>query len=197
MKNKILILLSIVFLITSCEEVYTPKPRGFYRINFPEKKYKELNISNIFKTQIPIYIKIDSTRADSGWYVLVIPQLKASLYLTYKNDNNLKKELNDSRNLVYKQAIKADDIIESSFINHPKKVYGSLYDIKGDVATSVNFHVTDSISKFLRGALYFYAKPNKDSLAPVINFVRDDIIKMIEDFYWVDKKILNDKKNNK
>ena len=85
---------------------------------------------------------------------------------------------------MYKHAVKADDILESNFINYNKKVYGSLYDIKGNVATSVNFHITDSTSKFLRGALYFYAKPNKDSLAPAINFVRKDIVKLIENFSW-------------
>jgi gliding motility-associated lipoprotein GldD len=184
MKTRLLIFISVILIFSACEEVYTPKPRGYFRLNFPEKQYKQFTAKNKFIIQVPTYSIIDTTRADSGWYVLKIPQLKASLYLTYRNSNNIPKELEDSRSLVYKHAVKADDILESNFINYNKKVYGSLYDIKGNVATSVNFHITDSTSKFLRGALYFYAKPNKDSLAPAINFVRKDIVKLIENFSW-------------
>ena len=184
MKNKLLLIISVILIFSACEEVYTPKPRGFFRLNFPKKEYTQFIAKDRFIIEIPKYAIMDTTRADSGWYVLKIPQLKASLYLTYRTHNNVAKELEDSRSLVYKHAVKADDILESNFINYPKKIYGSLYDIKGNVATSVNFHITDSTSKFLRGALYFYAKPNKDSLAPAINFVRKDIVKLVEDFRW-------------
>lgn len=188
--RNLLILVSLILLISSCEEVYTPKPRGFFRVDFPEKNYKEFIAKDRFVIQIPTYSVMDTARADSGWYVLKIPKLNASVYLTYRNSNKITQALEDSRSLVYKQSVKADDIIESSFINYPKKVYGSLYDIKGNVATSVNFHITDSTSQFLRGALYFYNKPNKDSLAPVISFVREDIVKIIEDFKWYNKDSL-------
>jgi len=190
MKSKLLILISVILIFTACEEVYTPKPRGFFRINLPQKEYKEFVATNRFVVQIPTYAVIDTTRADSGWFVLKVPQLKASIYLTYRNDKHIAKELEDSRGLVYKHAVKADDIIESNFINYQKKVYGSLYDIKGNVATSINFHITDSTSRFLRGALYFYTKPNKDSLAPAIDFVRKDIVKLIEEFKWYNKDSL-------
>jgi len=184
MKTRLLILISVILIFSACEEVNTPKPRGFFRLNFPKKEYTKFIAKGRFVIQIPKYSVMDTSRADSGWYLLKIPQLKASLYLTYRNHDNVAKELEDSRSLVYKHAVKADDILESNFINYQKKVYGSLYDIKGNVATSVNFHITDSTSRFLRGALYFYAKPNKDSLAPAIDFVRKDIVKLVEEFSW-------------
>ncbi|NOZ45910.1 MAG: gliding motility lipoprotein GldD, partial [Chlorobi bacterium] len=70
------------------------------------------------------------------------------------------------------------------FINYDDNVYGILYDIKGNAASSINFFVTDSTQHFLRGALYFNSKPNKDSLAPVVDFIRKDIVHLMETFKW-------------
>ena len=83
MKSKLLILISVILIFSACEEVYTPKPRGFFRLNFPEKEYTQFIAKNRFVVQIPKYATMDTTRADSGWYVLKIPQLKASIYLPF------------------------------------------------------------------------------------------------------------------
>jgi len=82
--------------------------------------------------------------------------------------------------------IKADAINEISFSKPENKVYGILYDLKGNTATAVQFFLTDSLKHFLRGSLYFSAEPNSDSLAPVIEFFRDDIVHMIETLNWED-----------
>jgi gliding motility-associated lipoprotein GldD len=88
------------------------------------------------------------------------------------------------RTIVYKHSIKADDIIES-VINQPERnVFGMFYDIKGNAASSVNFYLTDSISGFLSGSLYFNSRPNKDSLSPAIDFFREDILHLINSFEW-------------
>ena len=79
---------------------------------------------------------------------------------------------------------KADAINEQPFINHENKVFGILYDLKGNTASAVQFYVTDSTRHFLRGSLYFSAEPNADSLAPVIDFFREDIIHLIETLKW-------------
>lgn len=92
--------------------------------------------------------------------------------------------LEDARTMVYKHTVKADAINEKAFINKEKKVYGVLYDIKGNAASSVQFYLTDSVTHFLRGALYFNAEPNKDSLAPAIKFIHQDIERLIETFQW-------------
>jgi gliding motility-associated lipoprotein GldD len=70
------------------------------------------------------------------------------------------------------------------FINEKERVYGILYDIKGNSASSLQFYLTDSSRHFFRGALYFNVQPNKDSLAPVIDYFREDIIYLIETFSW-------------
>jgi len=105
--------------------------------------------------------------------------------MTYKPvSGDLSVYAEDVRKIVYKHIIKADDIIETPVINQENKVYGVLYDIKGNTASAVNFYITDSVSGFLSGALYFNVSPNKDSLAPAINFFREDIVHLINSFRW-------------
>ena len=109
----------------------------------------------------------------------------ANIYITYKPiKNNLPVFIEDVRTIAYKHSIKADDILEIPILKEENKVYGMLYDIKGNAASSVQFFVTDSTSNYLRGALYFSSQPREDSLAPVISFFREDMIHMIETLEW-------------
>ena len=124
--------------------------------------------------------------ADPGWFNIEFPAYKAKIYLTYKDVNNdLDSLLDQSYNLNVKNHVsKADAIKEQVFSNRENKVYGILYDLKGNTASAVEFYVTDSVSHYLRGSLYFSAEPNADSLAPVIDFFREDIIHLIETLKW-------------
>ena len=116
---------------------------------------------------------------------MVYPTYNARIYFSYKQINNNFQEIaEDSRNFVYKHAFKADAIIENPYEDSDKNVYGMLYEIKGNTASSVQFLVTDSTQHFLRGALYFNNHPNKDSLAPVISYISEDIRHMIETLRW-------------
>jgi len=183
-KNYLLIILSLILIFSSCEENTIPKPRGYYRVDFPQKKYQQYIAKGKFKIQIPEYANIDTSRADSGWYNINYPKFNAIVYLTYRDSVNINKMVEESRELVYKHTVKADDIIEEIFVNAPNKVYGSIYELKGNTATSLNFHLVDSTSRYLRGALYFDSKPNKDSLAPSIKFIEEDVKFMMEKFKW-------------
>ena len=184
MKKHLYILLLLSIILFSCDDAYTPKPRGYYRVSFPEKSYHAVLIKNQFSFQIADYARLDSSQADSGWYNIVYPDFKATIYLTYKQNVDIEKMVEESRSLVYKHSIKADDIVEQNFINAPEKVYGSIYDLKGNTATSLSFHIVDSISRYLRGSLYFYSKPNEDSIRPSVNFIEKDVKYLIENFKW-------------
>jgi gliding motility-associated lipoprotein GldD len=179
----------LIYPLVSCKKAYNPKPRGYYRIDFPEKKYLRHTSDCSFSFEMPVYgelIPVKESYAEPCWYNIVFKDYNASVYLTYKplNNNELPLHIEDIRTIVYKHSIKADDIIETE-INYPEKsVYGILYDIKGNTASSVNFYITDSISGFLSGSLYFNVRPNKDSLAPAINFFREDVIHLIKSFDW-------------
>jgi len=178
----------LVLMFFSCEETYYPKSHGYLRVDFPEKEYKLFDSVYPYKFEIPVYSKIekDSSRdAEKYWSDWNFPEFTATVYLSYKDiQNNLSKYEEDTRELAYKHTIKADAINPKNWNNEEKHVYGILYDIKGDVASQIQFYLTDSTRHFLRGAFYFNCVPNKDSLAPSLKFLRKDIDRMIETFEW-------------
>ncbi len=190
-RNNVLLLSLGIFLILfffSCGEKYTPKPRGYFRISFPPKSYKSLNLPVPYDFQIPVYSysEPDSFDLDQPyWLTVQIPANHAQIHISYfKLNKNLSTHIENSRSLVYKHIEKASSIEEQVFINSAAKVYGTLYTIKGNAASPMQFYLTDSVSNFLRGALYIKEVPNADSLRPVIKFLSGDILQLVESTKW-------------
>lgn len=183
-----LALFIIISLFMSCDGEYFPKPRGFYRIDFPNHEYQRYDSVCPYTFDYPIYsVVVDDTSAGAEpcWFNIEFKKMNAKVYMSYKTGkDNINGYIEDSYNMVYKHTIKADAINERVFADSNKKVYGVLYEIKGNAASSLQFFVTDSIQHFLRGALYFNSVPNKDSLKPVIEFIKPDIIRLIESVEW-------------
>ena len=199
-KNKFLIILIISlspFIFVNCgdddDETYIPKPKGFYRIDFPEKKYRLYDSVCPYKFEIPVYSFIDQDQhlgAEPCWLNVNYPKFNAQLHLSYKEvNNNLKTYLDDSRDFAIKHQIKATGLDETVIIRDSSRVYGLVYDISGNTASNVQFYLTDSTKHFLRGALYFNSIPNVDSLKIVVDFLRKDIIQMIKTFEWKDSQV--------
>lgn len=180
--------LFLILLISGCKNEYNPKPRGYMRIDFPDKEYQQFDSVYPYKFQYPLYSAIEadkSVNAEPYWIDIDFPELNGKIHISYKNvENNLISLMEDSRTFAYKHAIKASAIDEKLIYEPNKDVYGILYDIKGNAASSVQFFLTDSSTNFLRGSLYFYTQPNIDSLAPIINFIREDIFYLISTFEW-------------
>jgi len=181
-------LVLVLLVMGSCKQSYTPKPTGYLKINFPEKSYRLYSDQEYYQFEIPEYatVEIDSgPRAEEGWINVNIPSLNGKIHMSYKPvDGQLNAYITDSRELVYKHTVKANGIEETPFIERDQKRFGMVYDLKGDVASAVQFFITDSTDHFLRGSLYFNCRPNRDSLNPVIDFLREDIIHMIETTEW-------------
>ena len=185
----ILYFLTALFLI-GCggREIKAPKPRGYFRIDLPKKAYKLFDTSCPFTFEYPVYARVDKDtdkNTQPYWYNVEFPSFKATLHLSYiKIDNNLLKILEDCRTLVYKHTVKAEAISDSMLIDKSKNLYGLTYDIKGEAASCYQFILTDSLKSVVRGALYFNVPPNKDSLAPVMAFIKKDIHHFIKTFAW-------------
>lgn len=180
-------------MLASCgddEDIFVPKPKGYFRIDLPEKTYTSFDTTCPFTFEYPKYARVHSDKdrdAEPCWLNIDFPRFKASIHLSYKTVNgDIDRFLEDSRNLAAKHTIKASNIEEQPIIKDSSKVYGLIYEIEGNAASSVQFYLTDSTKHFVRGALYFNARPNKDSLGVVIDFVREDIHRMIETFRWKD-----------
>ena len=183
----------VMITLFSCNSPYTPKPTGYFRINFPEKKYQQFNQPGYpYTFEYPTYASVikDSTFFDSSaenpWWVNIdFPQFNARMYLSYKvvGATRLDKLLNDAYNLTNKHSIKASYINDST-ITTSNNVHGSFFSVEGNVATANQFFLTDSTKNFLRGALYFDATPNQDSLQPVNSFLVEDMKHLINTFQW-------------
>lgn len=179
------IFIIIIIFILGCGGNYSPKPHGYFKIDFPEKSYVKYINNYPYTFYYQETSSIEDLNKDSAWININYPAYNAIIYITYKKvNNNLATYLEETRNFVYRHTLKADAISETPYINPERNIYGLIYDIKGNAASSINFFVTDSINHFLRGALYFNTVPNKDSLAPVISYIREDIIYLIESFEW-------------
>ena len=194
MKNKQLYILSFVFILLgasliSCDDTL-PKPRGYFRIELPQQEYATYSDDKFpCRFEYPnnvSSVQVKGVEADSAWMDLVYPNLNAKIYCTYRKLNGDFQSISeDSRRLVYKpHTVKADAITEQVYLNDEHRVYGILYELKGNTASNIQFVMSDSTSHFLRGALYFNANPNKDSIAPVVDYIRKDIIRLIETLEW-------------
>lgn len=190
-----LVLVASSLLITSCsidDEELSPKPRGYFRIDLPEKKYHTYRSDCPFTFESPIYAYVhpdEEKNTEPCWLNIDFPRFKGRIHISYKplHDNNLRGYLEDAYTLASKHQIKASAIGEMLIKRDSVKVYGLVYDIEGNAASSLQFYLTDSTHHFLRGALYFIAPPNSDSIAPVVEFIRKDVFKLINTFRWTSR----------
>jgi gliding motility-associated lipoprotein GldD len=186
--TKYLAIAAFLCILWGCRDNAVPKPRGYFRIDFPPRAYQLYDTGCPFIFEYPLYSAISydvGKTSEPCWFNIDFPAYRAKIYISYKKiSGNLTEILQESHEFAYSHSIKADAITEQPWINPEKKVYGMLYDIKGNTASSVQFYLTDSTSNFLRGALYFAATPEEDSLAPVIKHFREDIVHLIETLKW-------------
>lgn len=195
-RNKyILQLAGFLFLcLTACQSTFTPKPRGYFRIILPEKKYQTFNEPGYpYAFEYPLYATIEKDTAFFGkkpenpwWINISFPDFNGKIYLSYKiigDKYSLNQLVNDAYEMTYKNALKAESIVPEAF-HIPNGVSGLLYNVSGNAATAKQFYATDSVRHFLRGALYFYAPPNADSLQPVVRFITKDIWHLLETLKW-------------
>lgn len=188
-------LLLVVFIslfLFSCgadDEDAIPRPKGYCEIAFPKKEYQQYDSICPFTFEYPVYAKIAPFRKDptkSCWFDIVFPQYKATLYLSYENVNgkNFARHSEDQHELVYKHTSKANAIEEMFIDGGADNVWGIVYNIEGDAASNYQFHVTDSHTHFLRGSLYYDIQANSDSVAPVSDFLKKDVMHLVETVKW-------------
>lgn len=190
--KRILVYLSFfTALLSACaSDPPAPKPRGYFNIELPQKKYQQYAGDCAYSFNYPVYGKVEADRdknAQPCWNNLVFPQFNGRLHLTYHqidSKEDFTRLVEYARELAFKHTVKAN-AIDQKIINYPeKKVYGVYYAIDGNTASSVQFFLTDSVNHYFRGALYFNERPQYDSIQPVVNFLKEDIDVMIKTFKW-------------
>jgi gliding motility-associated lipoprotein GldD len=177
----------------SCNSEYIIKPRGYFKIDLPEKKYQKFDKPGYpYSFEYPLYstiVKDTLFFEDTNnpfWINIVFPQFQGKIYISYKDvaKNKFESLVKDAFTMAYKQHVeKSTGIDETKFIT-PNNVSGIYFSLKGNTATANQFFATDSIKHFLRGALYFDATPNEDSLRPVNNFLLQDVEHLLNTLKW-------------
>lgn len=183
----------LLTLVIACNSIYTPKPRGYFRIDFPKHEYQSFNRLDFpYSFEYPVYGEIVRDTSFFGdrpenpyWINVDFPRFHARIYISYKRveGNNFEKLREDAYKMTYKNTYKATSI-EDSLISTPLGVHGIFFHVGGNAATANQFFVSDSVKHFLRGALYFDTTPNEDSLNIVNRFLQKDMNHIINTLQW-------------
>jgi gliding motility-associated lipoprotein GldD len=195
MSRSIAVLLICFFIISCRPKTYTPKPRGYFHIEFPERAYRTFKDPTFpYSFEYPVYGEIVRDTTFFGmkpenpyWINIDIPTLGGRIYLSYKAINpnqNLEKLLEDTYEMTAFHTKKADYIDDFSFHIDSTDVHGIFYNVTGNAASAYQFYATDSARHYIRGALYFDVSPNADSLKPVNDFLRKDMEHLIQTLKW-------------
>jgi gliding motility-associated lipoprotein GldD len=194
MKIKITCLLFLLISLAACNNDYIIKPRGYFKIDFPQKEYQKFdNPVYPYSFEYPVYAEIlkdslffDKKAENPYWINVSFPRFNGKIYISYKEvgKNNFDSLVNDAFTMSYKQHTYKASSIEPTPFTTPNKLNGIYFSLKGNTATANQFFITDSSRHFLRGALYFDAVPNEDSLRPVNNFLQKDLQHLINTLQW-------------
>ncbi len=191
-----LYLVTCIFLL-SCNSDYHPEThkKGYFKIDFPEKKYQSFDQAGFpYTFEYPVYGKIinDTTffeaKPENPWWINIdVPRFAGRIYISYKeigSRNNLDTLINDAFKMAYKKHSDIATGITDSLMKTPNNVEGMYFILSGNTATANQFFLTDSTKHFLRGALYFDATPNTDSLGIVNDFLKKDLLHLINTLRW-------------
>lgn len=178
----------IVLILVACGEHTTPREYGYFRIDLPEHSYHTASLAHYpYSFLLSDYAQIEPVNRENEiyWIDIHYPQWKAVIHCSYKPVNhNLRQLSDDAQEFVFSHACKASAIPEQEYVDDGNRIYALRFDLEGNTATPTQFYLTDSTHNFFRGALYFNVIPNQDSLAPVADYIRADIMTLIESFRW-------------
>lgn len=187
----ILLVISIVW--CACNSDYTPRRKGYFRIDFPKHEYQVFDRPGYpYTFEYPVYANVvkDSSffgdATENGYWINVdFPRFNGKIYISYKQigKTDITKLVNDAYRMTYEHTSKASGI-DDSLMHTPMGISGMFFHVGGNAATSRQFFVTDSTKHFLRGALYFDATPNEDSLGVVNDFLQEDMKHLINTLKW-------------
>jgi len=208
----LLVVVTLLSILAGCNNTYLPKPRGYFKIGFPERAYQKFDQPEFpYSFEYPVYADIvkDSSFFEAKpenpfWINVDFPRFQGRIYISYnriggktlfkvKNKqgvyadsagvNSFERLMKGSYELTFKHTYKASSI-EDSVFRTQNGVEGIYFTIGGNAATSNQFLVTDTVKHFLRGALYFDATPNEDSLSVVNHFLEQDMKHLINSLRW-------------
>ena len=183
-------ILSVLFIVlSSCQQSSIPKPYGYVRLTMPDTCYADAVPKGYpYRFDVSCHAEVRPVSDEQGgqyWIDLHYPALNATVHCSYQPvRGNLRELTDDAIRFVYRHSSHASSIPEQGFVHAEARVYGVLFDLEGNTASSMQFFVTDSVRHFFRAAAYCDCVPNADSLAPVYDYLHKDVVRMVESFEW-------------
>lgn len=174
-------------LVVACTSEPVPKPRGYFRLDLPAQTTVPWTDSLTFTAEIPSYAKVGirTTKDEARWFDLRFPGQRATVHLTWSPvGDQLQALIEDAHGFKNTHQALAAKVTHQRILRDSVRVFGTVFNVEGDVASPMVFYLTDSTDNFLYGALYFDARPNADSLAPVTDRLRSDMQRMIATLEW-------------
>jgi gliding motility-associated lipoprotein GldD len=183
-----------LLVVLSCNSDYTIKPRGFFHIDLPQKAYQQFDKPGFpYSFEYPVYgtvvqdsLFFEHKAENPYWINIDFPQFGGRIHISYKEvgKHDFDSLVNDAYTLSYKQHTYKASAIDPQPFTTPTGIEGVYFTLKGNTATGNQFFVTDTTTHFLRGALYFNATPNQDSIQPVNDFLKKDLWHLINTIKW-------------
>lgn len=180
----------ITGILSSCQREFLPKPIGYNRLILPRPEYQALPDTLPYRFDYSKHAQLlpDTSRlSERYWIEIYYPELNSTIHITYKpiqnNEQLLKEFLNDAYTLAAKHQIKAY-AIDEAIVTTPDGKTAVVVELQGEVPSQMQFTITDSTKNFLRGALYFNTKVHNDSLKPAIEYMKKDMMYIINSFDW-------------
>lgn len=187
--SSLFVSLLIILLFSCTEEKNIPKPPTYLRLDLPDHSYTLFKSPCGYRFDVSkLYTVRGVTEAGGGETChkeIDLGPLNGTLHFSYiQMTESLSNYVNYANSKVDEHKIKATAIEDTNFIRPDAKVYGTLFELQGDVASPYQFYLTDSVSRFVSGVLYFNTRPNYDSLRPSLDYFKKDLYRMIESFEW-------------
>lgn len=184
--RKLIYIVCLLGVMVGCGRHSVPKPYGYFRITMPDTAYTSVEgMPYRFEQSVSAQLIPHQAEGEKYWIDVYYPSLDATIHCSYKPvEHNLRELTDDAIEFVYKHASHASAIPEREFRNEDARVYGVFFELEGSTASPYQFFLTDSVNHFFRGAVYCNCRINADSLAPVYDYLKTDIVHLIETFEW-------------
>lgn len=180
-----LFLFAISLLFAGCEEEhYIPKPPTYLRLEIPDHSYVQYDDPCPYTFEVSNLYTVRDVESSCHKDIDLGP-LNGSLHFSYiEMTDPLASYVNFVNDKVDDHKVKASAINDKNFIRPESRVFGTLFELQGDVASPFQFYLTDSTSRFVSGVVYFNSVPKYDSLKPSLDYLKLDLEHLINTFEW-------------
>ncbi len=185
-KSSWFIAFAMIILLSACDEKKTvPKPPTYLEVDMPDRSYSLFADSCRYSYEKPAYFEVKNVRGSECNRDISFGKLNGTLHLSVIDmDTSLATYVNYAIDKVGEHKVKATAILDTNIIRSDANVYGTFFELQGNVASPFQFYLTDSTDRFYSGVVYFNTRPNYDSILPTLKYVKKDLMHFMNTLNW-------------